>query len=651
MYIKAPDNRNMTGRFGFDIYLISLVTGSVLFLPFLFSRATIDPVLLPRFYGWSILTFLLLAGMFIQSGRWGNRFDFNIANRAIFFPVSAYVVIAGFSMLNAVNFSAGFFEWLKMSLGFVYLYVACLILSRNIEGIQLLTTAATIAGLTLALIGILQYHQIAFTAIPGNYWIYATLTNKNLMASAVFLTLPFAFWEILQSSLNRRIIGYLSTGCIFYAIFLAETRSVLAAFLFSTIFIAVSASRIYRYLQLSREARQRIFKRCLTTFALICLAGLLAQMTPHPRDKGNHLLPITGSGISTSDTRPAPELPLWSLDSLSERFVLWQLSLRMAVENPLIGVGSGQWAIVRPHYGEFEKIEMDGDRFIEIQFQRPHNDYVWVLAENGVFGILAYIAIFIILAVYALKIAVKSKEADHKIFSLLMLFGLTGYMVIAFFAFPKERVVHTVFLMLIAAAIVAVYHKTFPKRRIISHRKILFCNIFFLGLLIVAGFVGYTRMQSDIHTKNGLQARQQGDWHRVISEMGQAYSPFYSVDPTATPLMWYRGMAHYELGLIEKARIDFNKAYGDHPNHVHVLNNLATCHALLNDTNSAFKYFIRMLETFPRFESGIINLCALYVVEGNYKAANDVLKRLALENAGDSAAAIVKQVRSRLEDS
>jgi lipoprotein NlpI len=205
--------------------------------------------------------------------------------------------------------------------------------------------------------------------------------------------------------------------------------------------------------------------------------------------------------------------------------------------------------------------------------------------------------------------------------------------------------------MLIAAGIVAVYHRTFPSRQTVSHQKMQFCNIFILALLIVAGFVGYARMQSDVHTKNGLHARLQGDWDRVISEMDQAYSSFYSLDPTATPLMWYRGMAYYELGMLEKARIDFSRAYGDHPNHVHVLNNLATCHALLLDTQSALRYYNRMLETFPRFESGIVNLCALYVAEGNYKAANDVLQRFAQENAGDGAAAVVRQVRSRLEDS
>jgi tetratricopeptide (TPR) repeat protein len=378
------------------------------------------------------------------------------------------------------------------------------------------------------------------------------------------------------------------------------------------------------------------------------MAVFMAYLTPHPQVQINPAAQAS-AGDSIHGTRVVSQLPIWSLNSLAERLQLWQTSLRMAANNPLLGVGTGQWKIMMPHYGGIIKSEMTAEGIIEIQFQRPHNDYLWVLAENGLIGFIGYISFYIILAGYALKIAVKSKEADQKIFSLLMLFGLIGYMIIAFFAFPKERVVHTIFQMLIAASIVTVYHKAFPTGQTVSHRKMMLFNVAILVFVVFSGFIGYTRLTSEIHTRNGLEARLKGDWDRVIAEMDMAHSRFYSLDPTSTPLRWYRGMAQYALGHIEKARDDFNKAYRIHPYHVHVLNNLASCHALLNDTNSAVGYYIRTLETFPRFETGLINLCSLYLSMGKYTAANDVLQRFGQDLTSVRVAAIVKQVKSRLK--
>mgnify|MGYP001265377981 CR=1 FL=1 len=37
-------------------------------------------------------------------------------------------------------------------------------------------------------------------------------------------------------------------------------------------------------------------------------------------------------------------------------------------------------------------------------FQRPHNDYLWILTETGILGLIGYMMIFIILINYAVRI-------------------------------------------------------------------------------------------------------------------------------------------------------------------------------------------------------------------------------------------------------
>ena len=140
--------------------------------------------------------------------------------------------------------------------------------------------------------------------------------------------------------------------------------------------------------------------------------------------------------------------------------------------------------------------------------------------------------------------------------------------------------------------------------------------VFFLILSVAVGIV---RFNSEIHTRNALAARQSGNWELVIHEIDRADSWFYSLDPTATPLMWYRGMANFFRDRRGQALDDFKMAYGHHPNHIHVLNNLGTCYALLQNPDKAIEFYRKVLQISPFFKETLVNLCAIYGVGGNHQ--------------------------------
>jgi tetratricopeptide (TPR) repeat protein len=193
-----------------------------------------------------------------------------------------------------------------------------------------------------------------------------------------------------------------------------------------------------------------------------------------------------------------------------------------------------------------------------------------------------------------------------------MLLGLLGYMIVAFFSFPKERPVHSVFLALIAACIVASYQRSFPSRGILNRKTFLHGCGATLLILSLCTIVWGVRLDSEFHTRLALTAREKGDWQAVISEIDKVESLFYSLDPTATPVLWYRGSAYFYIGEFSKALTDFQKAYEDHPNHVHVLNNLASAYAKTAEYNNAVTFYLRTMELCPAFEMSRINLGLLY---------------------------------------
>ncbi len=235
----------------------------------------------------------------------------------------------------------------------------------------------------------------------------------------------------------------------------------------------------------------------ILTVALIHFNDEIANTRPSPGQ----------NQVSAAQLTPFAE-PVWSLNTLNERFFLWEKSLSMAKANPLLGVGLGQWRLVFPVYGKAQKFRKSDDGLAEIFFQRPHNDFIWVLSESGILGVLSYMAILGIAVFYALKIFFKSDDADNRALAICMLFGIIGYMVIAFFSFPKERIVHNIFLMLILACIVSTYHQIFPEHVKVSYSKIWILNCLAMLFLIICAVVGYTRLVSEVHIKNALAARQ-----------------------------------------------------------------------------------------------------------------------------------------------
>ena len=125
------------------------------------------------------------------------------------------------------------------------------------------------------------------------------------------------------------------------------------------------------------------------------------------------LVAIVSNDSSLEETLFRPNAPI---SSIEERLKLWTKTLNMISENPLLGVGIGNWKIIIPSYGTTGLRSEQG----EVHFQRPHNDFLWILAETGIISLLFYTGFFVIIAIYAkATLADLSASDEVKIFSLL----------------------------------------------------------------------------------------------------------------------------------------------------------------------------------------------------------------------------------------
>ena len=203
-----------------------------------------------------------------------------------------------------------------------------------------------------------------------------------------------------------------------------------------------------------------------------------------------------------------------------------------------------------------------------------------------------------------------SSDNDKK-FAFGLLFAITGYIIIALFSFPKERMVHTILLMLIGASIVAIRQHTSPLQKAPQPLFLLSVNFILLLLLTLCVIVGIKRYKSEVYTQKALTARSIAQWDQVISAIDQADFRFYNMDPVSMPLVWYRGVANFSLNRLEAAFKDFQKAQVIHPYNIHVINNLGVCYALKGEYAQAIVLYQKALAIFPHFKKAQTNLHAV----------------------------------------
>ena len=172
---------------------------------------------------------------------------------------------------------------------------------------------------------------------------------------------------------------------------------------------------------------------------------------------------------------------------------------------------------------------------------------------------------------------------------------LGGYIIIAFFDFPKERVEHTVLLSLLFA--MATKNQVTPLQQYSYLSKGKKFKLFYglmIFILIANSLFSFYQIQGEYHTRKALEAQLVNKWKVVQQACKYAYSPFYQI----TPL----GCAHT-------------------PYHFNCLNDYASCKVQLKKYQEAIDIYKKSLYINPRFEDALFNISFAYAQLKEYDQA------------------------------
>ncbi len=517
---------------------------------------------------------------------------------------SVYTLYCISSIYWANTVSETVFEGLKLLLGFLVFNQSSKLKTLALASLfYQFCTLLPFIGLTFALFQFLHIEEWTKVSI---YEVSGLNGHKNLFSSFLFLNMYFIIQKMLNEENKNTSIASLSVSLLL--IILLQTKAVWIA-----IFVTVLFFFTIKFLLPVIKTRKTNF--WITTLLLLILFNVFSFVAlPYLVEKGlEHNLKIAQTEGERNQTK--------ELDN--ERLVLWDKTIKMHQTAPIKGVGLGNWQIF---LGQQNLSGLYRAEDLNYTFQRPHNDFLWILSETGIIGFELYLLFITILLAFAIK-QVKEKEAKEQFKIVIGICFVIGYQLISFFDFPKERIEHIVWINLIMGSLInkSNIEKFMPALLIkttFNWKRVAF-------LVCVASIaIGCLRYKGEYYTRLIYEAKDSGQTDLIPELKEKAVSFAYQIDPTSLPISWYSGNAFLQKGNNIKALIELRSAYDLNPYNRNVVNDLGSAYMALNQTSKAKNYFNEALLISPRFDDAALNLSSLLISEKDTLSAGKILRTM-----------------------
>jgi O-antigen ligase/tetratricopeptide (TPR) repeat protein len=572
----------------------------LIIIPFIQTKALLDISLNIRFLALNICllfgaTFFMLTQRLIKAAV--NQFI------VIYFIYVLYSILSGIISANPPD---ALFQFAVIADFGILTFLFYAIFSSYPFQTKYIALIFNLLGLVIITLALIDYVDILTTVGISHQSIYnitATFSHKNILSEVLFVVFPFSMYSLFSKRRWVKALGAVNCVGILFLIITLLTRAV-----WLSVVLGFGITFIIFILISEKETLKMLFRNRKTYLFMFSIVAIIASS-----------LVIYSRTDSFETIAKSSQKIFKAYDSSQHRIELWKRTLEIAKENPVLGKGLATWKIEVLKYGNRGLQSEDNVTF----YQRPHNDFLWVLSEQGIIGLVLFLSIFVVIIYYLVKLIKRAQSTDERLFYCALCYLIIGYMIFSFFSFPRERIEHQLFLGIVMALISA----KFSTSEEVEKSAYLGKNQVFLGAITIGIFLVFStgfalsRFRSELHLKKAFDARSQNDWNRVMQEIDESKSPFYQMDPFSTPILWYSGEANFVQGNIEGAFKDYLQCYKINPYHYHVLNNLATCYELKGNHSKAIELYNEAINIAPKFEDALLNLTAVYYNTGDFDRA------------------------------
>lgn len=492
------------------------------------------------------------------------------------------------------------FEGPSMAIWFRWCSAAFFVLSissffkHNPQTLPYLPRILVVFNLLLLASFCFQFVGSGELALPVRYDQGGWAGNKNYLSEALFIAGFFLMMGWNDNLPVFRILIRLTLSLSLAVIVLLQTVSVW----FAVITVALSA-----FFWISR-GRLALYRRVLVLSVLIVTVA------------ATYKIPAVSKRVALFMHYLSAPVDLTAIDpvndnSVYERFLMYRNSFKIVSEHPIAGCGVGRWSSMQAKYG------VGGTRFLNtglLHFEHPHNEYLLVLSESGLIGL-----VLLVLLLYVLLRP--SGDTDPRLrWSFL---GLTGALSVALFAYPLSRDL-TWFLFLLHAAVWLSGKTTGRSFGLPGDWRIPLWSLA-LTVTLVNTYVMVSGMRSEFHLGQSAAATLKKEHGRAIREARAALTYWYSADRAGTPVDWYIGDAAFRSGDASLAALHLKRARAVDPFHPRVLNDLGTVYEQTGHPDSAVVCYQEALRTCPGLDESRLNMAATYFNAGDVVNAHAAL--------------------------
>ena len=348
--------------------------------------------------------------------------------------------------------------------------------------------------------------------------------------------------------------------------------------------------------------------------ALVAAGAYAAQKDSTYRNQSLIALAVLVVGVGIAIVFGGAE-KVFDSSTIQSRMHYWKASQEMFLDNPISGVGGGQWKIEYPATGLKGTNEsvMNGTTSI----LRPHNDVLWLLSETGI-GALFFIGMMLLALLHLLK----NKGQ--------LLFGLTivAFGVYGFGEFPLERTT-----LLIPFA-VAMGYLASQSKSIYEGGKPLSMTLSTAALVFTVA-VSVARVGGEKEAAQALDGYMKRNTRAMVQNSVAATGTFFEMDIYNNPMPYFEGLGilisggqQPNAGILKKSAAAFQQALEIHPNHILSLNQLAQIRRIEGNYAEASRLYNKVLSMSPRNTSAALRLAEVERVRGDIYASMNALKKL-----------------------
>ena len=359
------------------------------------------------------------------------------------------------SFTQAINLLESVVQFSKFFTVFAAAFILSVFFTRDLRLIRL--TAIFFTGVLLFDAFSVFYYIGEF--INGNIAriseIKSVYSNKNILASALFVKIPFALWlMVYEKGWLRRIAWLAVTAGIAATFFMIARAFYVGLIIVTLLFIAYSLVNYFR----EKEVKHLwLMGAYLGALFLALAAFTITQSNFYPGARPSR------AAQEEAASRPGGRQTAGFTEQIASitpedgstrtRLSAWNYSFRMIRDNPLLGVGVGNWKI---NVLEHENKEKSGF----IYLYKAHNDFLETATETGILGGLLYLGIYLFVG-WAFLMAYFQRRRSEALYKYLFLAasGLIFFSFDALFNFPHDRPeMMILFAAYVAAGVSASYY-------------------------------------------------------------------------------------------------------------------------------------------------------------------------------------------------